>query len=84
MRPFLHAQVRDYLERQWAKILGGRVSIQDFIFAKEVRCVPPLPRPALYMTRSPPQFQIALLPKLLTPSGLPPGYPPACPFLTHT
>lgn len=32
-------QVREYLERQWAKILGGRVSVQDFIFAKEVRCV---------------------------------------------
>ncbi len=31
------AQVRRYLERQWTKILAGRVSVQDFIFAKEVR-----------------------------------------------
>ena len=30
-------QVRRYLERQWTKILAGRVSVQDFIFAKEVR-----------------------------------------------
>ena len=31
------AQVRTYLERQWTKILAGRVSVQDFVFAKEVR-----------------------------------------------
>lgn len=30
-------QVKSYLERQWGKILAGRVSVQDFIFAKEVR-----------------------------------------------
>ncbi|CAA6669075.1 unnamed protein product [Spirodela intermedia] len=30
-------QVRLYLQRQWARILSGRVSLQDFIFAKEVR-----------------------------------------------
>ena len=29
--------VRDYLERQWGRILAGRVSPADFIFAKEVR-----------------------------------------------
>ena len=29
--------VRAYLERQWTRILAGRVSISDFIFAKEVR-----------------------------------------------
>ena len=29
--------MRRYLERQWTKILAGRVSVQDFIFAKEVR-----------------------------------------------
>lgn len=29
--------VRDYLERQWTRILSGRVSVSDFIFAKEVR-----------------------------------------------
>ena len=29
--------VREYLERQWTRILAGRVSISDFIFAKEVR-----------------------------------------------
>lgn len=33
----VHFQVKSYLERQWAKILANRVSIQDFIFAKEVR-----------------------------------------------
>uniref|UniRef100_A0A0D9X2Q2 DNA polymerase n=1 Tax=Leersia perrieri TaxID=77586 RepID=A0A0D9X2Q2_9ORYZ len=31
------AKVRSYLERQWTRILLGKVSIQDFIFAKEVR-----------------------------------------------
>ncbi|GKC97427.1 DNA polymerase zeta catalytic subunit isoform X1, partial [Tanacetum coccineum] len=29
--------VKSYLLRQWSRILSGRVSIQDFIFAKEVR-----------------------------------------------
>ncbi|SPO23464.1 probable catalytic subunit of DNA polymerase zeta UPR-1 [Ustilago trichophora] len=29
--------VKSYLQRQWKKILEGRVSPQDFIFAKEVR-----------------------------------------------
>lgn len=29
--------VKSYLQRQWRKILEGRVSAQDFIFAKEVR-----------------------------------------------
>ncbi|CBQ72168.1 probable catalytic subunit of DNA polymerase zeta UPR-1 [Sporisorium reilianum SRZ2] len=29
--------VKSYLQRQWRKILEGRVSPQDFIFAKEVR-----------------------------------------------
>lgn len=28
--------VRNYLARQWTKILAGRVSLQDFVFAKEV------------------------------------------------
>lgn len=30
-------QVKHYLQRQWGKILRGRISIRDFIFAKEVR-----------------------------------------------
>lgn len=30
-------QVKAYLERQWGKILANRVSVQDFVFAKEVR-----------------------------------------------
>ncbi|KAH6762547.1 recovery protein 3 [Perilla frutescens var. hirtella] len=30
-------KVRTYVLRQWTKILSGRVSIQDFVFAKEVR-----------------------------------------------
>ena len=30
-------QVKAYLERQWGRILANRVSIQDFVFAKEVR-----------------------------------------------
>lgn len=34
--------VRSYLQRQWAKILAGSVSLQDFVFAKEVSS-PPLP-----------------------------------------
>ena len=29
--------VREYLERQWTRIITGRVSIADFMFAKEVR-----------------------------------------------
>ncbi|KAK9829480.1 hypothetical protein WJX72_006119 [[Myrmecia] bisecta] len=31
------SEVKSYLERQWSKILANRISIQDFIFAKEVR-----------------------------------------------
>ncbi|KAJ8772040.1 hypothetical protein K2173_027217 [Erythroxylum novogranatense] len=31
------SEVREYLQRQWARILSGRVSVQDFVFAKEVR-----------------------------------------------
>lgn len=30
-------QVKQYLQRQWKRILSGRVSLQDFVFAKEVR-----------------------------------------------
>ncbi len=30
-------QVKAYLRRQWTKILSNRVSVQDFVFAKEVR-----------------------------------------------
>lgn len=30
-------QVKVYLQRQWRRILSGRVSLQDFVFAKEVR-----------------------------------------------
>ncbi|KAJ0080258.1 hypothetical protein Patl1_22611 [Pistacia atlantica] len=29
--------VKAYLQRQWTRILSGRVSLQDFVFAKEVR-----------------------------------------------
>ncbi|KAL8136319.1 hypothetical protein V2J09_002320 [Rumex salicifolius] len=31
------SKVKEYVHRQWSRILSGRVSIQDFIFAKEVR-----------------------------------------------
>ncbi|KAL0284819.1 UNVERIFIED_CONTAM: DNA polymerase zeta catalytic subunit [Sesamum angustifolium] len=30
-------KVKAYMLRQWARILSGRVSLQDFVFAKEVR-----------------------------------------------
>ncbi|XP_020108239.1 DNA polymerase zeta catalytic subunit isoform X3 [Ananas comosus] len=30
-------KVKSYLQRQWTRILSGKVSLQDFIFAKEVR-----------------------------------------------
>ncbi|KAJ8511067.1 hypothetical protein OPV22_001501 [Ensete ventricosum] len=30
------SRVKSYLQRQWTRILSGRVSLQDFIFAKEV------------------------------------------------
>lgn len=29
--------MQEYLIRQWRKILLGRISVQDFIFCKEVR-----------------------------------------------
>lgn len=29
--------MKDYVQRQWTKILAGRVSLADFVFAKEVR-----------------------------------------------
>ncbi|GFR46655.1 hypothetical protein Agub_g8266, partial [Astrephomene gubernaculifera] len=31
------SQVKSYLLRQWTKMLSNRVSLQDFVFAKEVR-----------------------------------------------
>ncbi|MCO5554979.1 hypothetical protein L7F22_008518 [Adiantum nelumboides] len=31
------SQVKAYLQRQWGKIISGRISFRDFIFAKEVR-----------------------------------------------
>ncbi|XVF57453.1 hypothetical protein PTKIN_Ptkin06aG0206800 [Pterospermum kingtungense] len=31
------SKVKAYLHRQWTRILSGRVSLQDFVFAKEVR-----------------------------------------------
>ncbi|XP_021772931.1 DNA polymerase zeta catalytic subunit-like [Chenopodium quinoa] len=31
------SKVKAYLQRQWSRILSGRISIQDFVFAKEVR-----------------------------------------------
>ncbi|XP_065852458.1 DNA polymerase zeta catalytic subunit isoform X2 [Euphorbia lathyris] len=31
------SEIKEYLQRQWTRILSGRVSIQDFVFAKEVR-----------------------------------------------
>lgn len=34
---FLLYKVKAYLQRQWTRILSGRVSLQDFVFAKEVR-----------------------------------------------
>ncbi|KAI4310958.1 hypothetical protein MLD38_035900 [Melastoma candidum] len=30
-------KVKAYLYRQWSRILSGRISVQDFVFAKEVR-----------------------------------------------
>ncbi|XP_050223350.1 DNA polymerase zeta catalytic subunit [Mercurialis annua] len=30
------SEIKGYLQRQWTRILSGRVSLQDFIFAKEV------------------------------------------------
>lgn len=30
-------QVKNYLQRQWRRILSGKISLQDFVFAKEVR-----------------------------------------------
>jgi hypothetical protein len=29
--------VKEYLYRQWTKLIQGKVSVQDFTFAKEVR-----------------------------------------------
>ena len=29
--------VKSYLQRQWIKVIQGRVNLSDFIFAKEVR-----------------------------------------------
>ncbi|XP_077217687.1 recovery protein 3 isoform X2 [Tasmannia lanceolata] len=31
------SKVKEYLQRQWTRILCGRVSLQDFVFSKEVR-----------------------------------------------
>jgi len=37
MISFSDSQVKAYLQRQWGKIVSGRVSLRDFVFAKEVR-----------------------------------------------
>lgn len=37
LKTMAYLQVKTYLQRQWKRILSGRVSLQDFIFAKEVR-----------------------------------------------
>ncbi|KAG2695557.1 hypothetical protein I3760_07G018400 [Carya illinoinensis] len=31
------SEVKEYLQRQWTRIVSGRFSLQDFVFAKEVR-----------------------------------------------
>lgn len=31
------SQIKDFCRQEWTKILTGRVSVQDFIIAKEVR-----------------------------------------------
>ncbi|GAB2211577.1 hypothetical protein Drorol1_Dr00024896 [Drosera rotundifolia] len=31
------SEIKAYLHRQWSRIISGRVSLQDFVFAKEVR-----------------------------------------------
>ncbi|WCJ33138.1 DNA polymerase zeta catalytic subunit [Euphorbia peplus] len=31
------SEIKEYLQRQWTRILSSRVSLQDFVFAKEVR-----------------------------------------------
>lgn len=31
------SQVKDYCIQEWNKILGGKVTVEDFVFAKEVR-----------------------------------------------
>ncbi|KAL0005947.1 hypothetical protein SO802_013508 [Lithocarpus litseifolius] len=38
-------ELKAYLQRHWTRILSGRVSLQDFVFAKEVRL-------GIYCTRS--------------------------------
>eukprot|EP00160_Parvularia_atlantis_P000588 Unigene10475_Nuclearia_a/m.32015 Unigene10475_Nuclearia_a/g.32015 ORF Unigene10475_Nuclearia_a/g.32015 Unigene10475_Nuclearia_a/m.32015 type:complete len:326 (+) Unigene10475_Nuclearia_a:4247-5224(+) len=49
------SEIKAYLQRQWVKILNGRVSVQDFVFSKEVRLGTysnrgPLPPSALVAT----------------------------------
>jgi DNA polymerase zeta len=29
--------IKEYVQRQWKKILQGRVSLEDFVFRKEVK-----------------------------------------------
>lgn len=31
------SQVKEYCIQEWNKILGGKVTVEDFVFAKEVR-----------------------------------------------
>ncbi|KAK0448381.1 uncharacterized protein EV420DRAFT_1751017 [Desarmillaria tabescens] len=52
------SKVKDYCCRSWSKLLGNRASVQDFIFAKEVRMgtysdkVPPPPGAAVAARRT--------------------------------
>lgn len=70
-------QVKSYLERQWGKILSGRVSVQDFIFRKEVKLG--------HYTNPPPQALVATRamaadPRWVGCGNLGAGWPPCLLF----
>uniref|UniRef100_A0A2N9ISQ6 DNA polymerase n=1 Tax=Fagus sylvatica TaxID=28930 RepID=A0A2N9ISQ6_FAGSY len=44
------SKVKAYLQRQWTRILSARVSLQDFVFAKEVRLGTYCTRGALHLS----------------------------------
>jgi DNA polymerase zeta len=66
------SQVKDYLTRQWTKIIQGDVDFKDFIFAKEVK---------YGMYRSMPPGAIVVERRLQSDPGAMPRYKERIPYV---
>ncbi|KAJ1926917.1 DNA polymerase zeta [Tieghemiomyces parasiticus] len=69
--------VRSYLHREWGKIMVGRVNVQDFLFAKEVR----LGKYSLGGTHLPPPGVIVALKRMARDPRQAPQYGERVPYI---